>query len=206
MPRFVLILALVVGPFSLAAQHAEVSAGDVIIRTTGNRVLVLVDTIVDRTGAPDGLIDQWYTLETTEPPAPVMAHLANALLVHSPAALRISTTDERYELVLRDARPDGNVPDSITTRIAGIGLSHNNGQTSISIASQLDRRGNISSECDECGALDSEPGTACSSGGPGSTSCSVASGNNSCSVTCATGYYACCNGIAGDTSCRCVRN
>jgi len=193
-------------------EHVEISAGDVLIRTNGNRILVMVDTILDKTAAPDGLVDQWFTLETAEPPIPVFVHLAGSLIVHSPGALRISTAEERFEFVLADSHRSAESNDAITTRVAGIGLSHNTGPTTISLASQIDRRGKVSSECDECGPLDTDPGggsgggAACGSGGAGSTSCSVTSGSSSCSVTCAAGYYACCNGIAGSTNCRCVRN
>lgn len=39
----------------------------------------------------------------------------------------------------------------------------------------------------------------CVSGGVGSTGCSLEAAGISCSVTCAEGYYACCN-----LGCRCV--
>lgn len=198
------LYGMLFGAFLCAGLHAQeprVATGDVVIRTAGHRIVVMVDTILDKSVAPDGLVDQWFALETADAAPPVFAHLANALIVHSPAGLRISTETERYELVLAGTRPRGGA-----TFVTGIGLSHNNGATTIRIADQLDRRGNVSAECADCGSLDPEPGNAaCGSGGPGSTSCSVTSGNNSCSVTCAAGHSACCNGIAGSTYCGCVR-
>jgi len=196
-------------------EHVDISTGDVLLRTNGTRILVMVDTILDRSVPPDGLVDQWFVLETGEPSVPMSAHLADALLVHSAGVLRITTAEQRFEFVVAgDTRnvPTPNGLEAITTRAVGIGLSHNKGQTTISIAQQLDRAGRISTDCEACGVLDPDPGpggsggAACGSGGPGSTSCSVTSGGNSCSVSCAAGYYACCNGIAGDTYCRCVRS
>lgn len=196
--------------------HVEISTGDVLLRTDGTRILVMVDTILDKSVPPDGLVDQWFVLETREPSVPMSAHLEDALIVHSAGVLRITTAEERFEFVVAGdtrnvATPDGL--EAITTRTVGIGLSHNKGQTTVSIAQQLDRTGRVSTNCVACGGvLNPDPstggggGAACGSGGPGSTSCSVTSSGNSCSVSCAAGYYACCNGIAGDTYCRCVRS
>ncbi len=43
--------------------------------------------------------------------------------------------------------------------------------------------------------------TKCTSGGEGATNCSVKNSLSNCSVSCATGYYACCNGEANKCSC-----
>lgn len=47
----------------------------------------------------------------------------------------------------------------------------------------------------------------CTSGGYGATHCAVSSGvgpiTNGCEVTCADGYYACCDD--GRTICRCIK-
>lgn len=48
------------------------------------------------------------------------------------------------------------------------------------------------------------PEKQCCSGGTGSTSCSSHGQTNSCSVTCAGGYYACCD--CTGMECTCVKN
>lgn len=189
------------------ADKVESYLGDVIIRTDGARVTVLLDTILDAGTAPDGVADQWFVLQTAEPVlTPVMAYLRQALVVHTPRALRISTAEERYELVMDGPAAPGA---GLATRIVGIGLAHNTGGKGPRISDQLDRRGRVVPACDWC--LQQDPGTGggsgggCPSGGPGSTQCSASHGTNSCSVACATGYYACCQALPGAAYCRCIK-
>jgi hypothetical protein len=190
------------------ANHVETHLADVVIRTDGDRVMVLLDTILDAGTPPDGDVDQWFVLQTAEPVlTPVMAYLPKALVVHQSHALRISTSDERYEF-----RLDGpETPNAgMTTRITGIGLAHNTGTKGPRLRDQLDRRGRVVEKCEWC--LQQDPGTgggsggtSCPSGGPGATQCSASHGTNSCSVTCATGYYACCQALPGAAYCRCIK-
>src|ERR1700754_2064653 len=77
-------------------ERVESYLADVIVRTDGARVMVLLDTILDAGAKPDGVIDQWFALETAEPVlTPVMAYLPQALVVHQPRGLRISTSEQR---------------------------------------------------------------------------------------------------------------
>lgn len=194
---------------SANTEHVETHLADVVIRTDGAQVMVLLDTITDATENPDGVVDQWFILQTEEPVlTPVMAHLERALVVFTRRALRVSTSEERYELVLdAPAAP----PAAMTTRIAGIGLAHNRGGKGPKVKDQLDRKGRVVSTCEWCLQQDPGPGggtaggAACKSGGPGSTSCSASHGVDSCSVTCGSGYYACCNALPGAAYCRCVK-
>ena len=191
-------------PDERAERASEKYLGDVVIRTDGARILIMVDTLAADGDAPDGIVDQWFTLQGSEPFAtPVMTHISGAYIVHSPGSLRISSRErdgERFHFGLQDAA------------ITGVGLSHNFGDTTIRIADQLGRSGKIATNCLDCEVLNPDDGggssgsSPCSSGGPGSTSCSVSSGSNSCSVACASGYYACCYTLAGgSTYCRCAR-
>jgi hypothetical protein len=189
-------------------DHVETYLADVVIRTDGAQVMVLLDTILDAGTPPDGEIDQWFTLQTAEPVlTPVTAYLERALVVHTSRALRVTTSDQRYELVIE---PSGMPELVLATRVVGIGLSHNRGSKGPKIKDQLDRKGQVVPACDWC-VFEQDPGTggsggaACRSGGPGSTSCSATRGTDSCSVTCANGYYACCNALPGAASCRCVK-
>ena len=193
---------------SANTEHVETHLADVIIRTDGAQVMVLLDTITDATREPDGVVDQWFILQTEEPVlTPVMAHLERALVVFTRRALRVSAEDQRYELLID--RPDTPVP-AMTTRVAGFGLAHATGGKGPKIKDQLDRKGRVMPTCEWC--LQQDPGTgggsggaACKSGGPGSTQCSATHGVDSCSVTCASGYYACCNALPGAAYCRCVK-
>ncbi|HEX6099247.1 MAG TPA: hypothetical protein VF432_23235 [Thermoanaerobaculia bacterium] len=208
-----LMLLLACSPALAQPGHAdrvENYLADVVVRTDGDRVTVLLDTIVDAGTAPDGIVDQWFVLQTAEPVlTPVMVHLPQALVVHQPRALRISTSDQRYELLIdRPKTPDA----AMTTRIAGIGLSHNTGTKGPRLGDQLDRRGRVVTTCDWCLTQDPGPGggsgsgsTSCPSGGPGATQCSASYGTNSCSVSCASGYYACCQALPGSAYCRCIK-
>jgi len=188
--------------------HVSSWVGDVLIRTVGSRVLVMVDTPAQRGATPDGIVDQWFVLETAEPLlTPISEHLGDSLLVHSAGVLEISSAERRFEFVLEgDSRPG----DALTTRVAGVGLSHHKGEkTGVRIADEV-RSARVSTTCMACEVLDPDPGsggsgTSCSSGGPGATSCSATQQGNSCSITCASGRYACCNyGSEGSPFCRCV--
>jgi len=227
--RNYLRLLLVVGTLSVAAagaaqegpradrpaggarrpQHVASYAGNVLIRTQGVRVLVMVDTSFDRTAQSDGVVDQWFVLETATPLLmPINEHLGEASLLYSAEVLQVTSLDRSFEFTLHG---DTGSADGLTTRIAGVGLSHHKAEkTNIRIADEV-RRGRVSATCYACNALDPDPGsgdgggTTCSSGGPGSTQCSATRNNLSCSITCAAGYYACCNyGTSGAPSCRCV--
>lgn len=190
-------------------QHVSSWVGNVLIRTDGVRVFVLMDTPADRNAQPDGVVDQWFILETAEPPlTPISEHIGDALVVYSAGVLEVSSPERRFELVLEgESRSD----DGTSTRVVGVGLSHHKAEkTGIRIAEAI-RRSRISSTCMECEVLNPDPGagtgtgTSCSSGGPGATSCTATQQGNSCSITCATGRYACCNyGAGGSPYCRCV--
>ena len=189
-------------------DHVSSWVGNVLIRTVGSRVLVMVDTPARRDVQPDGIVDQWFVLETAEPlVTPISEHLGDSLLVHSAGVLEVSSAERRFEFVLEGhSRPD----DSMLTRVVGVGLSHHKGEkTGVRIADEV-RRARVSTTCMACEVLDPDPGAggggaSCSSGGPGATSCTATQQGNSCSITCATGRYACCNyGSEGSPFCRCV--
>ncbi len=49
-----------------------------------------------------------------------------------------------------------------------------------------------------------EATSTCTSGGTGSTACSQTCGRRSCSISCATGFYACCNCGTLLANCKCI--
>lgn len=195
-----------------AAGPFERYAGDVLIRTDGERIIVMIDT-VNGDGDTDGLVDQWFILQGDPSfAAPVMAHLPGAYIIHSPGSLRVSSPSrrERYHFVVADVGPEQTF--GATERIVGIGLSHSIRDTDTRIANQL-HRGNVSATCMDCDYFVDDPGTGgsggggCAAGGTGSSACSVTAGTSgySCSVACSPNYYACCNATATSVSCKCYR-
>lgn len=196
----------------LDIEHVDSYVGDVVIRTVGSRIYVMVDTFKE--GRGDGLVDRWFTLETAQPmDDPIFAHLPVAQINHWAGALRIISHDQRliFDLTVPEHERAAPVPEQYrATRIAGIGLSHTAGPTEIRIASEVSR-GGVTTLCDECGPIDLDPGgggtggTNCDAGGVGATSCSAGTGTYSCSVACAAGYYPCCNVVVGGVSCKCIK-
>lgn len=192
-------------------EHTASYFGDVLLRSDGVRIFVMVDTTLDRSVPSDGLVDQWFILETAEPIIPaISAHLPGALLVHTPDTLRVSSPEQRFELVLSNDARKAPLDGTLTTRVVGIGLSRNVAEsTNLRIADHV-RAGRVTSTCEACDVLNPDPGSggsaaSCGSGGDGATQCSASYGSNSCSISCSSGYYACCNALPGSASCRCVR-
>lgn len=190
-------------------EHVSSYVGNVVIRTQGIRVYVMVDTTFDRATPSDGMVDQWFVLETETPLlTPLSEHLEDAVLFYSAGILQVNSVDRRFEFTLEN---DLRSTDVANTRIVGVGLSHNKAaKTAIRIAEES-RKVRVSATCDACEALDPDPGagggggTSCSSGGSGATQCSASQGSYSCSITCGANRYACCNyGSNGVPYCRCV--
>jgi hypothetical protein len=206
------IAVVLLGCTAVAAEpeHFESYTGEVLIETDGAEMVILVDT--NRDGGRDGLVDQWFTLQSADAIVPVSEHLTTARIHHAPGYLRVTSLDRQavYDFVVAGQERTLNAPNGFTTiRSEGYGLSHNFGKTEIRIAGAA-RGGRVTT-------LDIDPeypdtggggggATACGSGGPGSTSCSASSGNESCSVSCGQGYYACCNSNSYLATCKCYRN
>lgn len=105
-PTLILIATLFTAAIALANPESHV--GDVTIRSDGTRVIVLVDTTLDATVANDGVVDQAFVIQFAEAvPTPIDVHLTNALVVHTPESLRVTTSEQRYEFKLGDASAVG---------------------------------------------------------------------------------------------------
>ena len=188
--------------------HVSSWVGNVLIRTEGVRIYVMVDTPARRGAQADGIVDQWFIFETAEPVIPaISAHLGDSLLVHSDGVLEVSSEGQRFEFVVEGS---SGVPDGVTTRLAGIGLAHHRAETTAVRIAEEAASDDASPTCMACEALDPDPGagggggTSCSSGGPGTVSCTATQGGYSCTITCAPGRYACCNYGTSVPYCRCV--
>jgi len=193
-------------------QHVSSYLGDVLLRSDGVRVFAMVDTILDRSAPTDGLVDQWFILETAEPVMPpISAHLPGALLVHSSGTLRVTSAEHRYDFVLAGEERELPGQGTLATTVVGIGLSHIKAEATTVRMADHSGRGRVSTTCDACEVLDPDPddggsgGSACPSGGPGAIQCSARYSSNSGSVSCASGYYACCNAQPAAAYGRCVR-
>lgn len=191
----------------LNRDRARRDIGDVVIFNHGlDRLVVAIDT--DITGT-DGLVDQWFVLQTLLPAPEIRIHLRAADVVYKKDSVRVTSRQDRkvYELVLQGAGAGPTVNAQYTVvRTEGFGLAHNTGDTTIRVSSD---------GCADCDTLtqdwgelgdDSGAGT-CNAGGFGATSCSLSEGNKSCSVTCAGNTYACCRTLAnGNVICGCYLN
>lgn len=178
--------------------------GDVVILNHGlDRLVVAIDT--DITGT-DGLVDQWFVLQTLLPAADTRIHLHDVDVVYKKEFVRVTSHQDKkvYEFVLdgADVSPAPN-PRYDLMRNEGFGLAHNTRDTTIRLSS--DGCADCESLTQDWGELgdDSGAGT-CNAGGLGATSCSLSGG---CSVSCSSSHYACCRTLAnGNSSCRCYLN
>jgi hypothetical protein len=190
-------------------KHVESYTGEVLIDSKDARVIVLVDTF--KGSGRDGVVDRWFVLQAEEALPALAEHLETAQIVHSPGHLRIVSAANRvlFDLVVPGHQQPTEVPENFkATTVAGIGLSHNTGETTIRIP-KIRRDGLTAFDCEGCGPVDPDYGwgaSSCASGGSGSVSCSASTGTYSCSVSCMNGYYACCNAMIGGVSCKCVKN
>lgn len=206
--------ALVANPDG-KAKHLRVDRGDVLIRSSGPRhIVVLVDTFA---GGRDGVVDQWYILESAQPfTEPVWVRLPVAELLHRDGSLRVTAHEQRavYDFVVHGAEVAAPVPQGFAAvRNEGFGLSHGLGVTTVQLARfKPGAVTTLDEECPECMPLNDDWGVggtsapSCDGGGVGSSSCSVTSGSNSCSTTCSSGYYACCQFTRTGVSCKCHLN
>lgn len=217
MTRFtqaVLIAVVLLGCASVVAgpEHSESYSGEVLIDTKGNAVVILIDT--NRDGR-DGLVDQWFTLETSGSMVPVSDHATSAQVVHTSGYLRVTLPTQRvvYDFVVAGQDRALDVPAGFTKiRNEGYGLSHNKSVTTIRIP-KIRRDSVTAFNCEGCEIIYPDLGdyggggqTVCAAGGRGATACSSATGNQSCSITCGSGYYACCNSNSYSATCKCYRN
>lgn len=196
----------------IAGDHAEGYTGEVLINSRDGAVMILVDTFKEKR---DGLVDQWFTLQTDDGGAVLSEHLGVATVVHASGYLRVISAEHQtvYEFAVPGNERTEALPEGFTVvRREGYGLARNAGPTNVRIG-KLRERGITIFECTlGCDPIYPDFGdyggggyTACMSGGPGSVSCSVTHGELSCNVTCGQGTYSCCN-FAPAPNCRCVKN
>lgn len=181
------------GPW-IAAADTESHLAEVVIRSDGGRVLVMLDTVLDAGSKPDGFTDRWSILQTHER-SHVAAYFERALVVLTSTSVRVSeTSGQRYDFVLAGSdRPAG--VDSSITRVEGFGLAHFKAATDVPLAADAVALASM-------GEWRFSDGEACLSGGPGATKCSTADARFACAVACATGYEACCGQRAAVCGCR----
>jgi hypothetical protein len=185
-------------------DRARREIGDVVIFNHGiDRLIVAIDT--DITGA-DGLVDQWFVLQTLLPAAETRIHLRDADVVYKKDFVRVTSHQDKkvYELALEgaDTSPAPNARFDVV-RTEGFGLAHNTDDTTIRLS--WDDCAGCESLTQDWGELGDDSGAgSCDAGGIGASSCSLSGG---CSVTCTSGHYACCRTLAnGKTSCSCYLN
>jgi hypothetical protein len=187
----------------LSRDRARRDIADVVIFNEGtDKLIVAMDT---DTFGKDGLVDQWFVLQTLLPAAETRIHLRAADVVYKKEFVRVTSHEDKkvYEFVLEGAGagPALNAQYDVV-RNEGFGLSHNVRDTTLRLSSS------DTHPCADCetltqdwGELGDDSGAgSCSAGGIGASSCSL----GDCSVTCTSSYYACCRTLAnGNASCRC---
>jgi hypothetical protein len=185
-------------------DRARRDIGDVVIFNYGlDRLIIAIDT--DITGM-DGLVDQWFVLQTLLPAAETRIHLRDAEIVYTKEFVRVIAREDKkvYELALEGAEaspgPKGRYD---VVRTEGFGLAHHTSDTAIRLSS--DDCADCASLTQDWGELGDDSGAgSCTAGGIGATSCSLSGG---CSVSCSSSHYACCRTLAnGTSSCRCYLN
>jgi hypothetical protein len=188
-------------------DRARREIGDVVIFNQGtDRLIVAMDT---DTFGNDGLVDQWFTLQTLLPAAEIRVHLSSADVVYNDRFVRVTSPQDKkvYEFVLEgaDAGPEVNAQYDVV-RTEGFGLAHNAGDTTIRLSSdKRDPCADCASLTQDWGELGGDGGAgSCDAGGIGATSCSRGSGTETCSVNCSGSYYPCCRTLAnGKVTCAC---
>jgi hypothetical protein len=202
----ILLSLLMCEPLLARPAHAQRDTGEVLIYSDGlDRLVVAIDT--DGRGN-DGLIDQWFVLQTNEPVPETRVHLRVADVQFRDGLLRVISQPERtvYEFALDDAGPGAPLtPEYMLLRTEGFGLSRNVGETTLRVAPDRDRCETCESLTDDWGELGGgNAGSSCTSGGLGATSCSVTNGSKSCTITCNSVSYPCCSITSAGVSCKCV--
>jgi hypothetical protein len=184
-------------------DRARRDIGDVVIFNHGtDGMIVAMDT--DTTGK-DGLVDQWFVLQTLIPATETRVHLRAADIVYNQGFVRVTSHQDKkvYEFALEGAGagPPVNAHYDVV-RTEGFGLSHHTRDTTLRLSSDdADACADCETLAQDWGELgDDSAAGSCSAGGIGASSCSV----GDCSVTCSSTHYACCRTLAnGTASCRC---
>lgn len=217
-----LLLTLALGlaltpPATAQLDHAEVLVGSVEIQVfSGHGIGVTVDEVPQ-----DGIAEAVFVLQANALiPPELPAHMRTARVTFEGERLLIVSLEESfaaglflYEVDASDVEQRlrghlGQRHRGATPRVflhGGHGLSRHKGRFPLPIETWP--------PAEDSGALQTEAfgdattqSAGCDAGGPGSTSCSVSCGgtNHGCSVTCASGYYACCDCGFLVSSCTCV--
>ena len=208
-------------PPELPGQVRE-DSGAVRIFAYRSNVFIVMD--VHGRGT-DGLVEQWYVLQTDTPPAielpielPVarIRHREGVVRVNAPGSVTV------YDFVSTGRDATWPEPAPVTAiRVDGYGLSHNTGASTMRIGGRKTTRDRIATAdeegCDVCEPYHQDWGSGsgggggatatCQSGGNPSVSCSVSGNNGSCAITCPPGYYSCCNagGVLTMPACKCYK-
>jgi hypothetical protein len=177
----------------------------------------------------DGFVDDVFMFGTVGPRPAINTVVRNAHVEFAQRHIAVISSEERrlFSFALLDATDVPNYPDDFTgvRRTDGFQVSHRlfDGSSSVTLDELIARYGNASAgpaahrattqtvqevtdwEDEFRDASGGSSTTTCSNGGPGATQCSmeitVAGTGGSCSVSCAAGYYACCN----SSGCKCVK-
>jgi hypothetical protein len=194
-----------------SATALVVSRAQVIVMVAPNGRDVIVALDGDEQGVADGSSDRVFLLQRN---AAVDASLArprvleNAVLQYDQKRLHV--IHESFSGSFSMQEPDGpqerfsteapRALGELQVAVLGYGLQRSPGRWTMSDAA-LAEAANQGFGCGGgSGSFIALAGQDCASGGAGATQCSLEIGGG-CSVSCASGYYACCN-LMGGCKCR----
>ena len=183
-------------PVTAAADHVELIAGEILMRTAETGIIVAIDN----GEAADGFVDHAFLFQMERVPKQLTTFEGTGTVLVR--ADRLVLTSELGEQIADLRLFQGfEARERQQSHLFGTGLSRYSNLSKLTI--------------DELGGFDpaflapsswlnenpfAQPAfkASCAAGGTGSTSCSV---SDCCSVSCSSGYYACCHCTNG---CTCV--
>jgi hypothetical protein len=211
-PRPANLLSMALTSAALALSLAvPASARDVLVLSGVVAIRPMVDTVeVLADVDDDGFADHVFVLQTQSGTDTSALHRdfknAQVLFTRSSVVVTDAYSATTLEFYVGRNRVVGSTP---TIEVEGTGLSHRQ-QPLTANANDVGRR-SLRAQTTACPPTCPTPepdpgsgggGSSCKSGGPGSSSCSVTCPGAGCEVTCAEGYYACCNCYVGGCSCK----
>jgi hypothetical protein len=182
---------------ALEAGSFEMLAGRVTIDTPGPTTVTVTVDETDRTvsvNRPPSTVVLSY--HTSTPVDPVYGTLANATVVYTSYAIIVMSVELPkayvFSLSTRPENDDFVRPDDVVHFNGGAAISLSRHSLGADPERRPVRRADRFNPTTN-GPCTLSPTGGCDNGGYNATECTVTIGPASCSVSCAEGYYACCN-------------
>jgi hypothetical protein len=210
----VVTVAVVVLLVSLPAGAGSPSPADYALMHGSARIVTVSGTMlaVVVTPAQNATLRHVFRIGFDAPVSTLRVAIRSASVEFRGGELVVMAADEQlfYRFIVKGQEsPLSRAPRGFTAaEYAGIGISHTILHVDDPPSTPPSSDVSTADFCSDCELTYVGPddwalgAVSCSQGGAGATSCSVEALGFSCSVSCASGYYACCNVRTG---CKCVR-